>query len=504
MLEEIFLGSAQRLTSPIPSLIQRSRRLLKSAEDDAPRYALLLQSRVLNLVFRGDMSVAVNRLFAIGLCVVAAAATLTILVGWVCFISVYGTDVPHADQWSTPLQFLIRWADGNIEIADLWRQHNESRRFWPNVISIAVASVGGRYDPALELWIGYGLSCLNLGLMAYLFWRIDPTPRVWVFVFFATALYWSDRTRIFHMFSITFERLLAESGLLGAICLLTSASLSWGRIAAAILLGSVAQFSHAGGAVVWLLLVALVALLPSDSFQRLSKRAALAVVLGSGSASSVLYAWGYESPPHHSALTDFFVSSPIDVFIFVTRFVGNPVTPQSPVLVGTVAGVILLSLVYVHFQRPVRDRGGPIPIAWLVLGAYSWVEALVAAIGRLPMGLEHAMRADYVIHGVYTYCAIVALASLRLVPDRRSLSSTLMTLLLLAVSSYYLLTLFSPRTIRRFERTRAKDVAVRTCLLEHQNGSPLDVECVRSLFPSPDYLQRTLSDGLRTRVLDFR
>lgn len=52
-------------------------------------------------------------------------------------------NIPIWDEWDTPGRALLRYAQGALTWADLFAQHNESRKVVPRLIHIAIASVAG-------------------------------------------------------------------------------------------------------------------------------------------------------------------------------------------------------------------------------------------------------------------------------------------------------------------------------------------------------------------------
>ncbi|GAG03536.1 unnamed protein product, partial [marine sediment metagenome] len=75
-------------------------------------------------------------------------------------------------------------------------------------------------------------------------------------------------------------------------------------------------------------------------------------------------------------------------------------------------GTAILALFVWATARHVRfgwSTISPAALAWMVMGAYSVSQALLGAVGRLTMGIEHAIRPDYISHALFLPVAALVL-----------------------------------------------------------------------------------------------
>jgi hypothetical protein len=347
------------------------------------------------------------------LAIASLALIGTLLAGWCAIFAKYGVDVPIRDQWYTPLHQLLLDRRGELSLSELARQHNEARKVVPNLISIALARAAGHYDTQVELFVGPAVFCGIACALAAASRRALGAGATAAAIAWLTALAWSPHTAGFHLFSITFERLLPELALAIALALFATRGPTLPCALAAAVLAAAAQYSFPSGIAVWALLLLYLALVPHP--QR--GRAGRAAVLIAGAAAVVcwLYFRGYAAPAQHSALAESIRESPWRLGEFVVAFLGNAFCRDRPWC--DIAGAVALaaySWFAVRFVRlPPPEASRPAEAVWLVMGAYSIAQAAVAAVARLPMGLDHATRPDYVLHGVYLPAAVAGLALAR-------------------------------------------------------------------------------------------
>ena len=56
------------------------------------------------------------------------------------FVDVFGVNVPFDDTWHGTLPLLRPLADGRLQLAALWAQHNENRMLVPNLLTLLIDS----------------------------------------------------------------------------------------------------------------------------------------------------------------------------------------------------------------------------------------------------------------------------------------------------------------------------------------------------------------------------
>jgi hypothetical protein len=332
-----------------------------------------------------------------------AALTLCalLLVGWGNVCLRYGVDLPFMDQWERPLVQIEKLLTGEhlSFLDDFWPQHNEGRKVVPTAISLALAAALGRYDVHAELGVGFALwvaVAWAVARLARAARMVPPAGAVLALLYLAAS--GSSRTTYFHLYSVTFERLIPELALLGSLAFVTARGLNWGTAALSAALLAAGQYSFPGAVACWLLV-------PTFALACRPRFGPWLLLVGSGVLSSLAYFVHYQTPAHHTPLSAG-LSQPLgESFRFSLRFLGNPFSGDartaSFVAAATLAALIPLS--WLALRRSPRAA-----LAWMTLAAYSISQALLATITRLPMG-GNSMRGDYVVHAVYLYVAAAAL-----------------------------------------------------------------------------------------------
>jgi hypothetical protein len=423
--------------------------------------------------------------FAPFLVIASLALMLTLLAAWSTIFVVYGVDVPVRDQWYTPVHQLLLDRQGELSLGELARQHNEARKVVPNLISIALTRMAGHYDTRLELFVGVAVfAAIAIALAAasrrVLGWAASAVVVAWL-----TTLGWSAQTTGYHLFSVTFERLLPEAALAVSLALLVARGPTLGAALVAATLAAVGLFSFPSGILLWPLLLLYFALLPG--LQRGRALRAAALVATAGTLVCWLYFRGYAT---HTSAADFgeaLLVAPWRLGWFLVAFLGNPFS-HDPVWAG-VAGAAALGayggLTVRFVGRPSVAEARSVEALWLVMGAYSIAQAATAAFGRFPLGLEHATRPDYVLHAVYLPVSVAALLLVRArgaARDRRALA-------VLLASLAWTVPLLGEGFAADLERRHQSRQLAKTCALLHRfyfEGS-----CVRG-FLSPESIVRRM------------
>ena len=320
---------------------------------------------------------------------------------WCFALGKYGVDIPQQDQWDTPYDAIVGYFDDNLSIRPYVKQHNEARKVVPTTMSVLLSAAGGSWNLQRELFIGFAVCVL---IFAFL-WRLlrrtfgQSLYADILLLSFSLSL-WSPLTIPFHLFSITFERLLPEACVLAAALLLLSRigilPLALGFAGLAV----IAQYSFPGGLVVWLLL--LILLVGRSGEDGRSRFIASSCYVALGFVSVAAYFWTYRSPSGPSSLTALFEQSLLDCLGFVLVFLGKPWATDF-VPSGVVGSVALGAFAYGAVRHLCRGgrRTPEISLIWIVIGMYSVSQGLLAMMGRLPMSISHALRVDYISHGLY-------------------------------------------------------------------------------------------------------
>jgi hypothetical protein len=317
--------------------------------------------------------------------------------------------VPFWDEWNTPGAQLASWYRGDFSFADLWSQHNESRKLVPRLIYLPLFLVAG-WDVRLIIALTLALVCLgSLGLHNLARQTIRGSIPATVAFGLMNLLLFSPRQYENFLFGIQWETFAPGFALVLAIMVnLSSRSLGWKTICNAAL-ATLCTFTFANGMLLWLLAFPLSTNASHDTTARPRSRLfwrsgyilAAAACIG-------CYFLSYQhppfSPPHASLAKD-----AAGLLQFFLTWIGSFFRVTHPAAVGAVALGLFLALTGASFWLTKDGRWQP-HYPWWVLGTYTLISGVPTAVARLGFGVTMATDFRYAVFTVMLHIAIIGLA----------------------------------------------------------------------------------------------
>lgn len=335
-----------------------------------------------------------------------------ISIAWL--IAHYGVNVAVQDEIRIGA-FLVRNHGRLFPVAaDLFAQHNESRKVFPRLIFFYLAGLTGwnvKYEMVVSLVLACGIAVV-IGILAR---RTLPdrdaalvATALAVLMLFSPVQWWNW---LFGIQIVVFIPLLM---LVVALLAATSRLSLTSRMVIAAACCLIATYSYANGMLLWVL--AGIAL-----FARAEDRRPLfvAVWLALFGAAIGSYFFGYQRPPMSPAMVSP-LSRPVELAEYVLAFIGHPLswadslTPS--VVMGAAATAIFVTLA-------IRARRSALP--WTLLGCYTIVSAGVTAAGRLGNGIQTAVEPRYATFAIPIWIAVVMLAAAAM-PRGRAIGAILL------------------------------------------------------------------------------
>ena len=345
--------------------------------------------------------------------IIARALTLILsaFAAWVWILWRFAVDVPIMDQWDTPAIQIIAFWEGRLSWDLLTGQHNDSRKLIPNLISLALALAVDSYRPGYEVFITLGLGAVITASLVQLARQtgLGPVGSISIATLYV-GLSLAPRSLIVHLHSLNFERLIPDAMLLLALLTLTGSRLSWWRLIAAATASGLAQFSIAGGLVLWPLLGLQIAIFtPLGRMNR-----ALVTGLWGVFAGISLWAYfaGFKIPYPDQPRPPLGEVPLVDFIRFLSGFFGNALSANmtTAILTGSAMLIAFLGLLLVITVSPKHRCTSVQFTPWLVVAALPISQAALVTFGRLPDSIAHAFRDDYAHYGVFLPVATAALA----------------------------------------------------------------------------------------------
>jgi hypothetical protein len=315
---------------------------------------------------------------------------------WV--VARYAVAVPYLDQWEL-VPLLEKTYHGELTFHDLWEQHSEHRILFPKIIMLILARLTGwniRYELACNLVLALGIFAVLVGQLNMTSRRLGvPTlagmiPAVSLIVF-SIGQYqnwlWGWQLQMF-------LNLLAVTA---GIVLLANEPFRWIKFAAAALLGVVANYSFANGALFWPIGLFLLLAVKSGA-----RKKAVAGWLVIGTLTLSIYFYHYQKPQEYPPLTLLF-KMPVEYAVFVFKYLGTicaggvggslSVDGVLAFAFGLAGTVVIAWAGWMLLRRNIADAGTLLP--YFGLSLYSIGSALLTGIGRLGFGTNQALASRY-------------------------------------------------------------------------------------------------------------
>jgi len=327
-------------------------------------------------------------------CAASLAAAVPPLVLIAC-IGAWGVDVPYWDQWVVaPL--MDQLFSGRLDLADVWRQHNDHRVFVPRLVMLGLARLSG-WDVRWEM-------AANVVFAAAVFFatlRLVRRERRWLAAPAVSLLVFNLNQWENWAWGQQLVVLVNVAAVAAGVALLAAPAAGTVRLGGAAVAGTVASYSFANGLLFWPLA------LPLVWRSRSGRRPRVAAWCAAAAAVIAFFFVDYEFTAGSSSVP----SSPGDLALvgaYVAVFVGAPVFAYDGKLAGA-GGVLALTAFAVLGARLLRKR----PAAawpWIVLAGYGIGSGVVAAAGRLHLGLELAMSSRYLTMANFFWLGLLGLA----------------------------------------------------------------------------------------------
>ena len=318
------------------------------------------------------------------------------------FVDVFGVNVPFDDTWNGTLPLLRALADGRLQLAALWAQHNENRMLIPNLLTLLIDSATRMNERADMLVSGcfLVLALVVILVLARRTLRLGPLLLVPVPFLVLGLVQWENILWAFQLAWMLILFLTVAS--LGAI---EWAGNRWGGLALAATFGVLASCSSLQGLLVWP-----VGLYYGWAVGWSRSRAAAWTAAALVTAVGYFRGFGPVGTPSRPLLA---FQEPTVAARYAALLVGGMFGFHHLLLGGvTIAAVVALALFVVSDRRWRRELRLPMALIGFAVG----FDALVL-VGRLPLGLASAGASRYT---TYNLCLVVGLwlASLHMMRRR--------------------------------------------------------------------------------------
>jgi hypothetical protein len=315
--------------------------------------------------------------------------------------------VPWWDEWLTPGTTLASFYQGTLRFADLWAQHNESRKLFPRLLYLALYLPGGwdvRYGMALTFaWVCVG--------SAGLYWLLRQTVSAGMACFgflFMNLLLFSPREYENLLYAIEGENFTPAIALVFALlCNLRAKSFRTKTLVSG-LLALISTYTFANGMLLWALAFP-VHWKNGPQFESVDQRKHWRIAYIFAAALTVgTYFIGYRPPAESPPIVLSLYKLPQLAHYFAT-WLGNLFLTPFPAFAGILTLILFITLALYVIRKVQIDDSIRIYYPWLSLGSYVLISGLVTASGRVGFGVGAALDVRYTAFTVFFYIAIIGL-----------------------------------------------------------------------------------------------
>jgi hypothetical protein len=168
----------------------------------------------------------------------------------VCFIiHQYGVNVPYRDQIKTPGEHIANLALGKFNFWELFKQHNDSRKFFPSAIFTFMAYLNQSWDTKLEMFVSVAFAALAI-LFLFLTLKnyFQPKSHYPLLITIAFSwLYFAPTAYLRWLYGITLHRVIPDVCLFFICWIYTTKIPRFKKISAYILAAFIGEYSFVSG-----------------------------------------------------------------------------------------------------------------------------------------------------------------------------------------------------------------------------------------------------------------
>ena len=347
--------------------------------------------------------------------------------------------LPYWDEWDTPGEQLASYYRGTLNLAELFRQQNETRSFFPRLLYLATSIAAG-WDVRRYMILTFALACAgSVGLYQIVRQTSRFSPAAPFVLAAMNFLLFSPRQHENFLTGLAGQSFTPAVALIFAILMNLSHRSLRSKTLVNAALAFLATYTFANGMLVWLLAFPLETK-TADRTRDANARFPWRVIYILAAIASVA---GYFLSYRRPTVTPPFVSpiAQLPAFLhFVLVWIGSLFSTGAPAVCGAVVLLCFVGLAAAALGQ-MRGTGEWRPhYPWLVLGCYTLISGCVVAMGRLGFDYSMAGDARYTIVSAFLHIAVVGLGfSVYRQAERRPLARRI-AFSAAAVSSILLLT----------------------------------------------------------------
>jgi len=330
------------------------------------------------------------------------------------YILRYGVDVPYMDQWEY-IGFFDHLKKGMLTFEELFRQHNEYRQFFPNLIYVSLGWFTD-WNVRYEMIVIFILACLvsfNIYRLAN-FTAIGESWQKWLMLLLANLFIFSPMQYENWLFGVQIEYFLPIACVSSCMVIAFTRINAYWKMIFCMTLATISTFSSINGLLCWFVLfpVFYFSGTKNEFFRKWPSISAWTI----GTILAIaLYFNGYHKPEAHPSLILALVH-PLDALKYFLATLGNTLriihTVQVIIVVGGLMILLYFTIVF-YIVRHIKDKELiRLSIVWIMLGLYSILTAAMLMIGRLGFGIFQSLASRYTTFTLFLAVALIFLSAI--------------------------------------------------------------------------------------------
>ena len=339
-----------------------------------------------------------------------------------------GVDIPSWDEWEYA-DFVYRLHLGTLSFADLWAQHNEHRIFFPALITVTLARLGG-WNPVREQLVSLVFLVLTqIGVLA-LIKRCARGSIAWGTAALASILLYGLWQSENFAWGFQLGWFICNASALTVVVRLTRPHRSGVDVALSAIVAMIGSFSLSTGLLTWGVGIVAILLVPRRAI------ATLCFWIPCAIGTYVVYA--YEMKPLATGHLDI-GHHPLLVIHYACIYYGAPLAGWLGPNASALAGAVVCIGVAVAIAWDVRRSRHLVYLVrrapWYALATYPLAAGILTAFGRAGFGVAQATASRYTSAGGLLWIALFGIVATYAKRNRSTRPATGPLIAALAIAS---------------------------------------------------------------------
>lgn len=316
--------------------------------------------------------------------------TLPIFIS-IIYIIRYAVNVPYWDEWDLQTELIRKLYEGNLSFMDFFRQHNESRPFFPRFILLVIDSIT-RYNMRYEAIATFLLYCVSSFIIVFMYRHENKLNAVNILALVPVSWFYFNLSQMRNMlFGMFLLNALMFIGFLSAVNTIDKSKGLDRNFGFSLMAAVISTFSFSAGLTVWP--VCLVQLILQKSKAKLYR---LAIWVTTAAVILIIYLYEYHKPELMPSPFDFLGHPLQAALVFLSSF-GLAIF-RDPIL-SPISGALLLITIFCLFISSKISSSSKIfldeDIKWFSLLLFSVMTSTEIVITRTSLGLDNAIDIRY-------------------------------------------------------------------------------------------------------------